>query len=161
MEKRKYYAILIGACVISAVLGISIGYFVIGPVGVSARGESARANAAASGNLPTYGTLFDGFYALNENNENSENNENYLSAYANHDIYTRQNENEHMHGFIVTSHDGFIVVYYAGGKSEGLLRETTSTPVNALPPEDRERLAQGIRVYTEEALVRLLEDYGS
>jgi len=63
--------------------------------------------------------------------------------------------------YIVTSLDGYIVVQYAGDKAGEGIHLTTNKAVNALPPEEQERLAAGIAVYTEEALFRLLEDYGS
>ena len=64
------------------------------------------------------------------------------------------------HLFVVTILDGFIVVYHAE-KHGGGLKETTNTFVDALAPEEQERLASGIRIYTDEALARLLQDYGS
>jgi hypothetical protein len=62
------------------------------------------------------------------------------------------------HAYILTARDGYIVVLHAHDRTE---KEITPTPVNIFPPEEQERLAQGIYVYTEEALFRLLEDYGS
>ena len=66
------------------------------------------------------------------------------------------------HRYIVTSQNGYIVVLYANptGKAEQI-KTLTSTPIVSLPPEEQERLAQGINIYTEEALIRILEDYGS
>jgi hypothetical protein len=58
--------------------------------------------------------------------------------------------------YLVSSSGGFLVVYNANEEPE-----FTLIPVNALPAEEQERLAAGIRVYTEEALIRILEDYGS
>ena len=58
--------------------------------------------------------------------------------------------------YVVTTMDGYIVVHHPGG-----IVEMTSTQVGALAPEELEQLALGIRVYTDEALVRILQDYGS
>ena len=64
-----------------------------------------------------------------------------------------QNQN-----FIVASKDDFIVVYCADTLE---IIETTFTHVTALPHEEQERLANGIYILGEEALMRILEDYGS
>ena len=63
--------------------------------------------------------------------------------------------------YIVTSVDGYIVVQYANSKTGDGVHLTTNKAVNALPLEEQERLETGIPVYTEDALFRLLEDYGS
>ena len=71
---------------------------------------------------------------------------------------------EPSHKYLVTaSDDGYIVVYnvYPGDKQGGTIREVTTTTIDALAPEEQALLLGGIRVYTEEALVRILEDYGS
>ncbi|MCL1883663.1 MAG: BofC C-terminal domain-containing protein [Defluviitaleaceae bacterium] len=132
MGKSKYFALICGTCVASALAGIALGYFVFGPIGVSARDGIAAAAYESDA----------GFIEL-----------------AEAEPETVISDSEPAHNFIVTSRDGYIAVYYAGEETE--LRELTFTPVNALPPEEQERLAQGIHIYTEEALTRILEDYGS
>ncbi|MCL1863997.1 MAG: BofC C-terminal domain-containing protein [Defluviitaleaceae bacterium] len=127
MENKKFFASLIGACVFSSVLGLLLGYFIFGPIGVSARtGESEWVEE-----IPTE-------YTLHTNTE------------------PPPETPEDDYKFVVTSKDGVIVVYQ--GET---LKETTQTYINALPTEEQERLAQGIPIRTEEALVRILEDYGS
>jgi hypothetical protein len=136
MEKSKFYTLLVFTCTVSALLGISLGYFVFGPMGVSARTDE---------------------YVLAEKFSGKQ-------AYVNYDykvshIEAEQNTPEFAHGFIVTSRDGVVVVYHAGEPPE--IMEVTIIPVNAFPQEEQERLSEGIRIYTEEALFRILEDYGS
>jgi len=65
------------------------------------------------------------------------------------------------HKYVVTARDGFIVVLYAGHNKSGTVHTITNTPITALPQEEQERLANGINVYSEEALFRILEDFGS
>ena len=62
--------------------------------------------------------------------------------------------------YVVTVLDGYIVVYHAPGFGGGI-KELTSTPIGALEQEELERLIAGVRVYSDEALVRVLQDYGS
>jgi len=66
------------------------------------------------------------------------------------------------HRYVVTVQDGYIVVLYATQADKAAqIKTTTNTSVAALPPEEQERLTQGINVYSEEILFRILEDYGS
>ena len=67
------------------------------------------------------------------------------------------------HRYLVTSQDGYIVVFYVNyeSKTGNYLHTVTNTSVSSLPPEEQERLAKGIYIYTEDALFRILEDYGS
>ena len=66
-----------------------------------------------------------------------------------------------LHKYVVTSQDGFIVVLYAGCNKNGTVHTITNTPVAPLPQEEQDRLAAGINIYTEDALFRILEDFGS
>lgn len=61
--------------------------------------------------------------------------------------------------YMVGTSNGFVAVFY--GTSGEALKEITTTPTTALPPEEQQRLLEGIRVYTNEELVRVLQDYGS
>jgi len=60
--------------------------------------------------------------------------------------------------FVVTAQDGYIVVHRANSKAVYI---KTNTAISAFPDEEQERLQMGIAVCTEDALHRLLEDYGS
>ena len=60
--------------------------------------------------------------------------------------------------YMLGTDHGFVAVFCASDQS---LKERTRTPESALTQEERERLADGIYIYTEEQLLRALEDYGS
>jgi len=62
--------------------------------------------------------------------------------------------------YVVTVIDGYIVVFHSEVYGGGL-KERTSTAVGALHPEELARLTSGIKVYSDEALARILQDYGS
>jgi hypothetical protein len=53
--------------------------------------------------------------------------------------------------------DGYITVYYGGGP----VKEVTALPTDALPFDEKLRLNEGIPVYDETELAKLLQDYGS
>ena len=55
---------------------------------------------------------------------------------------------------------GFITVFYANDGNP-TLKERTRTPETALSLEEHERLLNGVYFYTEEQLVRALQDYSS
>ena len=139
MEKLKFLTALSVTCILTAAIGIMLGFFVLGPIGVSA---TTAKPAVLSTGKPEYVSLYTPPATAAE--------------------YTQPEAQEHdfpADNFIVSSKDGYIVVYYAGEIPE--IKEITFTPINALPVEEQERLAEGIYIYTEEALVRILEDYGS
>ena len=144
MQKTKYYTILFGVCTLSSAMGVALGYFIFSPIGGSTGVIGANAAHYSS-------------YYLDE-----------IPAYVNFDISAVQETDpeipyelthEISYSYIVTSHEGFIAVYRAGEKPE--LMEITTTPTNALPQEEQDRLSQGIHIHTEEALIRILEDFGS
>lgn len=58
-------------------------------------------------------------------------------------------------------YEGFIAVFYDDEVNGTNLREITNTPINALSPEEQEKLRQGIQIKGDEDLYRALEDYGS
>ena len=65
--------------------------------------------------------------------------------------------------YILRTDHGFITVFYIqNGQDQPLtIKERTNTPASSLSPEEKKRLSDGIYIYTEEQLVRLLQDYGS
>ena len=65
-----------------------------------------------------------------------------------------------LHQYVVTAQDGYLVVLSAGKTGEQM-HTITSISISALPPEEQERLSNGIPIYDEMALFRILEDYGS
>jgi len=64
------------------------------------------------------------------------------------------------HLYVVTILGEYIAIYHAEEYGGGL-KEVTSTSVGALAPEEIERLATGIKIYSDEALAMILQDYGS
>ena len=62
--------------------------------------------------------------------------------------------------FLVTVLDGYIVVYHSE-ESGGELKEITSTSIYSFSLEEQEQLKYGIKIYSEEGLARILQDYGS
>ena len=155
MEKHGIYA-LIGICAVSALLGIGLGYFIFGPVSFSAQTNAQEYEAlqkyvpqAEPDFLLAYSDLTLG-YAPDT-----------VDSFDLAEVPHPAEHPEQIYQFMVTSLDGYIVVYRSNQNGQGEIIETTSTAVNALPLVEQQRLAQGIRVYTEEALIRILEDYGS
>ena len=63
--------------------------------------------------------------------------------------------------YVVGMANGFVAVFYAVPKGGETLKELTATPTIALPLEEQRRLLEGIMVYTDEQLVKILQDYGS
>ena len=64
------------------------------------------------------------------------------------------------HLFVVTVLDGYIVVYNSKASGGGI-KEITNTTVDSFSPEEQEQLKYGIKIYSEEGLARILQDYGS
>jgi hypothetical protein len=57
--------------------------------------------------------------------------------------------------------DGQITVFYKNPVNGSNIKEITSAPVSALPPEERQKLLDGVEIESETELMRMLEDYGS
>ncbi len=55
---------------------------------------------------------------------------------------------------------GYITIFYGAGGG-AVVKEITGLPSGALPADEQIRLAQGIPVYDDEELAKLLQDYGS
>ena len=62
--------------------------------------------------------------------------------------------------YLLGTDHGFVAIFYINNDSP-ILKERTQTPESILSPEEQKRLANGIYIYTEEQLVRALQDYGS
>lgn len=54
----------------------------------------------------------------------------------------------------------FIAIFYGEGNLENI-KEVTNIPISALPKEEQERLKSGIPIYSQDELIRRLEDYSS
>ena len=63
--------------------------------------------------------------------------------------------------YLLSTDRGFVAVFNLSDDMELTLRERTRTPESALATDERERLSKGIYLYTEEQLLRALQDYGS
>ena len=150
--KRHKHLIISAAAVLFAIFCVGVGYFALEQIYASGAGASAANHESYTGYLQ---------HDLSIANLNLE----ILPP-------PPQTETTHTpapelppspsHRYVVTSHNGYIVVHYAAheGKSDPV-KTVTNISTNALAPEELERLAQGIHIYTEEALFRILEDYGS
>lgn len=146
MEKYSNYLIL-GICLISAMLGIALGYLVFGPIQASAMANRETA----------FEYVEQAEFTVSATEET-----NYIAT--NITEATEMAEiTEPLHKYLVTALDGFIVVYNMAmeDKLGDTGREVTTTSINALDQKEQNRLLDGIRIYSEEALVRILEDYGS
>lgn len=84
--------------------------------------------------------------------------QNPVSAYNHHHVQDEPMMASHL--YIITALDGYIAIYYAEQYGGGL-KELTSTAVGTLAPEELEQLQIGIKIYSDEALARILQDYGS
>lgn len=63
--------------------------------------------------------------------------------------------------YVVSQKEGYIAVFYEEAQNGVSLHEVTDTPVSSLPIEEQERLRNGISVYGNENLCKILADYGS
>jgi len=144
--KKKY--VLLTICTISALVGIGLGYFVFGPAALSAQ-EAETEHEIKYADFQKYVPEQEATQVYNPTPPTP------LPEPPAEPIEPPP------HLFVVTTVDGYIAVYHAASDGKGELIEITSTPTNALPLIEQSRLAQGIRIYTEEALIRILEDYGS
>lgn len=59
--------------------------------------------------------------------------------------------------FILGEKEGYICVFYQNGD----IREVTQTPLTALPTSEQKKLRKGIKVYGEDNLIKMLEDFTS
>ncbi|MCL2188032.1 MAG: hypothetical protein FWC16_03155 [Defluviitaleaceae bacterium] len=138
-NERNQLFLVLGACMLSILLGVAFGYVMFGGATVRA---SIYAGTRAHGTVPVVsGTVYEVVAAAEEAEE-------VLLI------------SEETHRYVVTMLDGYIAVFYAEHEGGGLM-ELTTTPADVLPYTDRARLQEGIRIYCEESLARLLQDYGS
>ncbi|WP_341877012.1 BofC C-terminal domain-containing protein [Defluviitalea saccharophila] len=63
--------------------------------------------------------------------------------------------------FVVGVYNGYIAIFYNNEEGELEIKEITETPISSLPIEEQNKLKEGIKVYGEEALIRILQDYTS
>ena len=155
-EKYEYH-LMIGILSLSALLGIGMGYLVFGPLYARTNNEQQGVYYNYDDNIMLAGLMYDNSLHLEQ------------QSYYNMELEYNEVgemvvcEDEETHSFIVTSYDGYVIILYseANGKAEWVIHEITTTPVSGLPYEEQERLISGIPVYTEEELIRILQDYES
>ncbi len=76
-------------------------------------------------------------------------------------ILRKSVEGDSSQHYVLGIHEGYVAVFYEDEINGTNLKEITSTPVNALTGEDRQRLEQGIHIQGNERLIKALEDFGS
>ena len=84
-----------------------------------------------------------------------------LNFDANEVVMRKNLEEKSNQYYILSEQNGYIAVFYKFPVNGTNLKEITSTHINALPPEEKARIATGIEVEGENALMKILEDYGS
>lgn len=65
------------------------------------------------------------------------------------------------HRYVLSLFDGYVAVFSASGEAATDVMEVTGTPASALSPDERRRLTTGIKIFSEDQLARILQDYGS
>jgi len=148
MTKRDHYA-MIAIAVCFSLLGILIGYLLFGSIHTARAGVTGlEAQTGYVQNDMSIAGFGDEFLPMSIPEE-----------------VTYEPEPESIpspsHRYVVTSQDGYIVVHYANSKSGEQIHRMTGTSVSSLPPEEQKRLTEGIYIDNEDALFRILEDYGS
>ena len=148
MEKRhRYTTIAIAACF--SLLGILAGYLIWGSIHTARAGVTRfETQTGYVQNDVSIASFDDEFFSLSMSGSQEIIHEPELLPTPSH-------------RYVVTSQDGYIVVRYVNSKSGEQVHRVTSTSVSSLPLEEQERLAEGIYIYNEDALFRILEDYGS
>ena len=63
--------------------------------------------------------------------------------------------------YVVSQKDGYVAVYYEEAQNGISIHEVTDTPISSLPKEEQDRLRDGITVYGNDNLCKILADYGS
>jgi len=63
--------------------------------------------------------------------------------------------------YVVTEHEGFVAVFRRNGAAPLSLVEVTRTPLSSLSLSEQARIREGVVVYSEEALLRIIQDYES
>jgi len=142
MMHKSDHIIIIAVITFFSLLGFGAGYIVFGPL--SASSAAATESGYLQYDMSIAGVEFSP--RLEETAPEPEPEPLVLPA----------------HRYVVTSQNGYIAVHLAnadGGAGEQI--STLNMSVTSLPAEEQERLARGINVYTEDALIRILEDYGS
>ena len=134
------------ACMASVLMGFGLGFLAFGSADENL--TYADTTTVYQAGAPYYGAVNYEEYELPEIS---------CVPYA---YYETVDTNFDSHMYVVKAVDGYIVIYYSESNGGGVM-EFTSIFAGALSMEDQQRLAEGIPVYTNEELVRILQDYGS
>lgn len=148
----KQKLIVVCVCVLSALLGIGIGYFILGPLIVTASVANVTSGAESSAGVSDYVIGAHGVEISISSFESD--------FYGNHAQPDPQASTSQNYAYVVSSLDGFIVVYQHGKGGLDIV-ERTMIPICAFPQEEIERLADGINVANSLELAKILQDYGS
>jgi hypothetical protein len=85
-----------------------------------------------------------------------------VADFSPHRILLRRSIDRSAKNYIIGIYGGFVAVFYdCGAETYELLKLVTDKPVSALGAGERERLANGLRVYGDDMLVGVLQDYDS
>ena len=147
--RKKLYVLFAGACALSLLFGLGLGYFVFGGAAVSANIYMGAPPPTAQGmHLP--GAVNPVFSVIGNPEPGDVDFSETVPVY---------NE-ETAHRYLVTVVDGYVTVFYANPEGNRL-KVATTIPADGLSAPDQSQLEAGIKVYTERELSLLLQDYGS
>lgn len=62
--------------------------------------------------------------------------------------------------YIIGIKDGYVAVFFYDGRKKSL-KELTNTPIESLSLEDKNRLEKGIKIFDEDKLIAIMQDYES
>jgi hypothetical protein len=76
------------------------------------------------------------------------------------------NDSNKNQNYLISTKDGHVAVFYLDkdnidNMSNLILKEITPTPIDSLTLEDRERLYRGIKIFGDETLSKIIQDYES
>jgi len=141
---KSDYLFVVAISIVAIILGVLIGYFIFGPIN-------------------TYGAL------ANYEHENYVDQQEIQQEIQ--PVYVRDYTIEETdysptilppYRYVVTSQNGYIIILHAAPEGKASqVKNVTNIPTTPLPLEEQERLENGINIYDEDALVRILEDFGS
>jgi hypothetical protein len=75
-------------------------------------------------------------------------------------------ENEINNGYLIGVKDGYVAIFYLNENNFDdltnlTLKEMTLTPIDSLTIEDRERIYHGVKIFGDETLSKIIQDYES
>ncbi len=76
-------------------------------------------------------------------------------------VFEQKVENKAPDYYVIGEKDGYIAIYYENPELGLRLREIVQRPINSLPVDEQNKIKEGIIIYGEENLIKVLEDYTS